>query len=118
MIDDAIRDAERELDRRKQALGFAHFLTLVRRERKIDMSRGEADTFNAGVAAAEQAALEAWDALEALMAKKREQGPQRRSCNRHSDCDAAEAKRVEAGKAPNPIGFHCWSEDCEDCFGK
>lgn len=57
--------------------------------------------------------------------------PTRRSCNRHSDCDAADAER-----AANPIWLdhqgricapgegtkfdradHCHDECCEECFG-
>lgn len=66
-----------------------------------------------------------------------------RSCNRHHDCDAADAKalaRFEAREAeiqavkdggetrywklPDSILFwyrraeHCTDDDCEDCFGK
>jgi hypothetical protein len=44
--------------------------------------------------------------------------PSKRSCNRHHDCDAAEAEVL----AKNPgktisFSFHCHDEDCEDCFG-
>jgi hypothetical protein len=45
------------------------------------------------------------------------------TCNRHVDCDAAEAEVLK--KYPtlyltrNDIGlnFHCHDEECEDCFG-
>jgi hypothetical protein len=41
-----------------------------------------------------------------------------KSCNRHNNCQAASAKYVaENGREPG-VNFHCWSEDCEDCFGK
>jgi hypothetical protein len=41
-----------------------------------------------------------------------------KSCNRHSDCRAADAKyTAQHGEAPG-FNFHCFSEDCEDCFGK
>lgn len=45
-----------------------------------------------------------------------------RTCNKHTDCDAAEARAKEAGK-PERYGHgssrleHCTNEDCEDCFG-
>lgn len=38
------------------------------------------------------------------------------SCNRHQNCADAEAKLVASGRQPG-VSFHCWSEDCEDCFG-
>jgi len=38
-----------------------------------------------------------------------------RSCNRHADCDDAEAK---ARALPRPyVPDHCHDENCEDCFG-
>jgi hypothetical protein len=40
---------------------------------------------------------------------------QRRSCNVHEDCAAADAKRAERGL---PKDHHCRDEDCEDCFGR
>ncbi len=47
--------------------------------------------------------------------------PEKRSCNRHSDCDDAEAKLLERTpgmtKANISFNFHCHDEDCEDCFG-
>lgn len=43
------------------------------------------------------------------------------SCNRHSDCKAAEADLLarHPDKIPADIHFtfHCTSDDCEDCFG-
>lgn len=39
-----------------------------------------------------------------------------RSCNRHTDCDAAEL-RITAGGGEVPAGFHCHDDDCPDCFG-
>lgn len=36
----------------------------------------------------------------------------RRSCNRHVDCDAHDAK-----PDANPFTDHCNDECCEDCFG-
>lgn len=47
--------------------------------------------------------------------------PLKRSCNRHFDCDEAEAKVL----ARNPdmkkhdigFNFHCHNDECEDCFG-
>lgn len=40
-----------------------------------------------------------------------------RSCNRHSNCDEGEAKAKADVREPG-ANFHCWTEDCEDCFGK
>lgn len=43
---------------------------------------------------------------------------EKRSCNRHQDCDEAERKRLE--KYPGtttPLSFHCYDDECEDCFG-
>jgi len=37
-----------------------------------------------------------------------------RSCNRHDDCDAADAKARLAGAYS---ASHCHDECCEDCFG-
>lgn len=42
--------------------------------------------------------------------------PERRSCNRHDDCDAAEMKAF--GKLGYVANFHCHSDDCEECFPK
>lgn len=43
--------------------------------------------------------------------------PKIRSCNRHSDCDAAVVRfREKWGKDPG-FGFHCHDECCEECFG-
>ena len=45
----------------------------------------------------------------------------KRSCNRHEDCDAAEAEVLtrHPGKTRADISFsfHCHDEGCEDCFG-
>jgi hypothetical protein len=39
---------------------------------------------------------------------------ERVSCNHHDDCEAAdEQSRAERGKR----AFHCWIDDCEDCYG-
>ncbi len=57
---------------------------------------------------------------EAPEGETREQG---RGCNKHGDCEAAEAKAKEEGK-PERCGpgsarlTHCHDDDCEDCFGK
>jgi hypothetical protein len=41
-----------------------------------------------------------------------------RSCNRHSDCDAAEAKLLAANPGRTiSLNFHCRDECCEECFG-
>lgn len=38
-----------------------------------------------------------------------------KSCNLHADCDAEDAKRkVATGSRAS----HCWTEDCEDCYGQ
>lgn len=39
---------------------------------------------------------------------------QKRECNRHYDCDEANALARRAGY---PAASHCHDEDCEDCFG-
>lgn len=40
--------------------------------------------------------------------------PPTRSCNRHTDCDAANEKAKAAGR----LGAeHCHDECCEECFG-
>lgn len=47
----------------------------------------------------------------------------KRTCNRHSDCDAADKKVREAGGRDLPYGGksyradHCHDECCEECFG-
>lgn len=38
----------------------------------------------------------------------------KRKCNLHDDCDAADRKAQEDGKR---IPHHCRTDDCEDCFG-
>lgn len=40
-----------------------------------------------------------------------------KSCNRHKDCDAAEARLIAKGKNPPFINFHCHDDCCEECFG-
>lgn len=40
--------------------------------------------------------------------------PKQRHCNRHDDCDAADAKAKAAGRTTD----HCHDSGCEDCFGK
>jgi len=40
--------------------------------------------------------------------------PEIRSCNKHKDCDAADAAARENGKER---AYHCWADDCEECFG-
>lgn len=42
----------------------------------------------------------------------------RNSCNRHDDCEAADAAYIakHGGMLPIP-NFHCHDECCEDCFG-
>jgi hypothetical protein len=46
--------------------------------------------------------------------KKEEPLPERRSCNRHDDCDAA---NVEARERGYNWATHCHDECCQDCFG-
>jgi hypothetical protein len=42
-------------------------------------------------------------------------------CNLHTDCEAADAKAAETGaKGRRGVvgqAYHCWSDDCEECFG-
>ncbi len=38
-----------------------------------------------------------------------------RACNRHDDCDAADAKARKAGRSTPD---HCHDENCEECFGQ
>lgn len=40
----------------------------------------------------------------------------KRACNRHDDCDAADAEAKALGYSPFDI-IHCHDECCEDCFG-
>jgi len=40
--------------------------------------------------------------------------PPKRTCNRHDDCDAANAKAKAAGRFS---ADHCHDDCCEDCFG-
>ena len=55
----------------------------------------------------------------------KKQQTQRRSCNRHADCDEAEARFRQQhpnGKfvAPYTVVYlpdHCHDEACEECFG-
>ena len=61
-------------------------------------------------------AIQALDALE--LAKRgavTEPSEAKRSCNRHIDCGAAEARALAAGRRwPD----HCHDDCCEDCFGE
>lgn len=42
----------------------------------------------------------------------------KRSCNRHDNCDEAERKRLERFPGTSvPPTFHCYDEECEECFG-
>jgi hypothetical protein len=42
-----------------------------------------------------------------------------RSCNRHADCDAADAKAIAAGRlTADHCDDSCCSDCCSDCFGK
>lgn len=45
-----------------------------------------------------------------------------RSCNCHSDCNAAELDVMRRNPGTTRIdisfSFHCHDEDCEECFGK
>jgi hypothetical protein len=42
----------------------------------------------------------------------------RKSCNRHNDCDLAETKwRNTHTDRYLPIYFHCYDDECEECFG-
>lgn len=41
--------------------------------------------------------------------------PPKRTCNKHNDCDAAQAKARAEGR--NPYVICCHSDDCEECFG-
>jgi hypothetical protein len=47
--------------------------------------------------------------------------PEKRSCNRHFDCDEAEAKALARNPGMKKIdigfNFHCHDDECEDCFG-
>ncbi len=47
-------------------------------------------------------------------ADKAEQ-PQVRSCNRHIDCDKADAEAKANGRY---YADHCHDDCCEDCFGQ
>ena len=39
------------------------------------------------------------------------------SCNRHSDCEAAEREYYNRTGVHPGFNFHCHDECCEDCFG-
>ena len=39
--------------------------------------------------------------------------PAKRTCNRHDDCDAADAEATAKGRRVD----HCHDEECEECFG-
>ena len=55
--------------------------------------------------------IRVWDA-----SKYRDAHP---SCNRHSDCKAADAKWLESHPDEKfvPFNIHCHDEECEGCFG-
>lgn len=64
----------------------------------------------------------ALDQIRAVLSKDEERFKPSKGCNRHEDCDAAEAIATVEGK-PERYGpgsarlIHCIVEDCEDCFG-
>ena len=48
----------------------------------------------------------------------------RNTCNRHFDCEKAEKEYLDRKKDdPShysqfiPLDFHCYNEECEECFG-
>lgn len=42
----------------------------------------------------------------------------RRSCNRHDDCNEADQQYMIVHATPfTPPNFHCHNDECEDCFG-
>jgi hypothetical protein len=43
----------------------------------------------------------------------------KRGCNRHDDCDKADAdwRKRHPGEQYPPTTFHCHDECCEECFG-
>jgi hypothetical protein len=41
----------------------------------------------------------------------------RRTCNRHRDCDAADAKVRASTNGERDWADHCHDDCCEDCFG-
>lgn len=45
--------------------------------------------------------------------------PTKRKCNKHDDCDAADASAAARGVTQfgRPGAYHCSVDDCEDCFG-
>ena len=45
-------------------------------------------------------------------------GTEKRSCNRHSDCDVAEKKYADEHGEKMPFNQHCHDEDCPGCFGQ
>lgn len=51
--------------------------------------------------------------------QRREMATPKRTCNRHTDCDAAVLKwKAEHPQSPyTPVDFHCHDDECEDCFG-
>ena len=50
------------------------------------------------------------------MAEKKEMET-KRSCNRHADCDKAEAEFEAKYNRKPGWNFHCHDDCCEDCFG-
>jgi|SRR5579859_3736937 len=55
----------------------------------------------------------------AIPAQPKVEAPKQRGCNRHNDCDAADAKWLAAHPEEKfvPFSFHCHDDECEDCFG-
>lgn len=55
------------------------------------------------------------------MPEMSEEDRPRKSCNRHSDCEAAETEMLKRHpsktKRDVSVSFHCHDEECEDCFG-
>lgn len=47
-------------------------------------------------------------------ARAEQPNPERRRCNRHDDCDEADAT---ADAHENPRPDHCHDDECPDCFG-
>ncbi len=43
----------------------------------------------------------------------------KKTCNRHDDCDDANAKYLIRHPEEKfvPYSFHCYDDECPDCFG-
>lgn len=110
-------------------LGSAHHVACVLRDARKTIAFEEKEKIHEFVNQLVRVTQEIPTTPMAPLSAPVDRGPEKKSCNRHSDCDAADAKakeRFEANrKLPyskhldflQPYAEHCHDDCCEDCLG-